>query len=84
MRAVHSSFGVDSNLHFSPRVKHFNHYGDGHLRRGDCSSYSSENNGINFCWTEKRERVINAPKPQAAIPCSAPGIFLASFPSCKD
>lgn len=55
MCAIPSSFGADSNLHFSPLVKHFNHYGDGHLIRGELDSYSSENNRIKFCWTHKRE-----------------------------
>lgn len=68
MCAVPSSSGVDSNVHFSPLVKHFNHYDDGHLIRGECGSYSSEHNIIKFCWTDKRERVTKALKPQAAIP----------------
>lgn len=68
MCAVPSSFGVDSNVHFSPLVKHFNHYDDGHLIRGEHGSYSSEHNIIKFCWTDKRERVTKALKPQAAIP----------------
>lgn len=84
MRAVSLFFAVDSNLHVSLLVKHFNHYDDGHLIRREHDSYSSENNRVTFGQTDKRERVTKAPKPQAAIPCSAPGIFLASFLSCKD